>query len=236
MSDPERLARFEGEARVLASLNHPNIGTIFGLEETDGTPALVLELVEGETLSDRVTRTSGPKPSMGDPQRSGLPVSEVVAIARQIVDALEAAHEKGIIHRDLKPVNIKITPDGVVKILDFGLAKVATGDEGDLDLTRSPAVTVGGTLEGVILGTASYMSPEQARGRAVDKRADIWAFGCVLYEMLTGRVAFRGEVLSDVIVSVLERAPDWTVLPPVTPPAIRRVLRRPREGSAAATP
>ena len=166
-SDPERLARFEREARVLASLNHPHIGAIYGLEEADGVRALVLELVEGETLADRIAR--GP-----------IPVRDTLTIARQIADALEAAHEKGIVHRDLKPANIKITPDGVVKVLDFGLAKAASGDAVTADLTQSPTLTVGGTKEGVILGTATYMSPEQATGRPADKRADVWAFGVVL--------------------------------------------------------
>ena len=179
-SNPERLARFEREARVLASLNHPHIGAIYGLEDADGVRALVLELVNGETLADRIAR--GP-----------IPLNDTLTIARQMADALEAAHEKGIVHRDLKPANIKITPDGVVKVLDFGLAKAASGDTALADLTQSPTLTIGGTREGVILGTAAYMSPEQARGRPADKRADVWAFGVVLYEMLTGRPAFAGE-------------------------------------------
>ena len=173
-SDPERLARFEREARLLAALNHPNIGAIYGLENVDGTPALVLELVDGPTLADRLA--SGP-----------LPVPDALRIAGQIADALEAAHEKGIIHRDLKPANIKITPDGIVKVLDFGLAKAASGGGAGSDPSQSPTGSLGGTREGLILGTAAYMSPEQARGQRVDKRTDIWAFGCVLYEMLTGR-------------------------------------------------
>ena len=201
-SDPDRLARFEREARVLASLNHPHIGAIYGLEDADGMRALVLELVHGETLADRIAR--GP-----------IPLNEALTIARQIADALEAAHEKGIVHRDLKPANIKITPDGVVKVLDFGLAKAASGDAAPADLTQSPTLTVGGTREGVILGTAAYMSPEQARGRPADKRADVWAFGVVLYEMLTGRRAFEGETTSDVLAKVIEREPDWTALPAV---------------------
>ena len=212
-SDPERLARFEREARVLASLNHPHIGAIYGLEEADGVRALVLELVEGETLADRIAR--GP-----------IPVNDTLTIARQIADALEAAHEKGIVHRDLKPANIKITPDGVVKVLDFGLAKMAAGDAVAADLTQSPTLTVGGTKEGVILGTATYMSPEQARGRPADKRADVWAFGVVLYEMLTGRRAFEGEAISEVLAKVIEREPDWTALPASTPARLRELLRR----------
>jgi serine/threonine-protein kinase len=179
-SDPERLARFEREARMLATLNHPQIGGIYGVEEADGVLALVLELVEGPTLADRL-------------QRGPLSVTEALTIARQIADALDAAHEKGIIHRDLKPANIKVTPDGIVKVLDFGLAKATTGDGTTADLTQSPTVTVAGTREGIILGTAAYMSPEQARGQRVDKRTDIWAFGCVLFEMITGKPAFAGR-------------------------------------------
>ena len=177
-TDPDRLARFEREARMLASLNHPHIGAIYGFEESDGVRALVLELVEGLTLADRI----------GAGVRSRSP--KRCEIAKQIAEALDAAHERGIVHRDLKPANIKITPDGAVKVLDFGLAKAPVRRRCNADLTQSPTMTVGGTREGVILGTAAYMSPEQARGQAVDKRTDIWAFGCVLYEMLTGRAAF----------------------------------------------
>ena len=180
-ADRERLARFEREARLLASLNHPNIATIHGLEEEDGIRALVMELVEGPTLADRLAK--GP-----------VPVSEALGIARQIADALEAAHDKRIVHRDLKPANIKISPNGV-KVLDFGLAKVTAGEAAGADLTAAPTVSVAGTREGVILGTAAYMSPEQARGWPVDKRTDIWAFGCVLYEMLNKRAAFKGETI-----------------------------------------
>ena len=211
--DPDRLARFEREARVLASLNHPHIGAIYGLEDADGVRALVLELVEGETLADRIAR--GP-----------LPLNDTLSIARQIADAVEAAHEKGIIHRDLKPANIKITPDGVVKVLDFGLAKAATGDASTVDLTQSPTISTGTTREGVILGTAPYMSPEQARGRPADKRADVWAFGVVLYEMLSGQVAFQGDTVSDVIAKVIERDPNWSALPASTPPRLRELLHR----------
>ena len=210
-ADAERLARFTREARLLASLNHPNIGTIHGFEEAEGMRALVLELVEGDTLADRVAR--GP-----------LPIPETLAIARQIADALEAAHDKGVVHRDLKPANIKITPDGVIKVLDFGLAKSDPG--GASELANSPTITVGGTVAGLILGTAAYMSPEQARGRAVDKRTDVWAFGCVLYELLTGRAAFPGETVSDTIGAILNREPDWNQLPRGLPPSVMTLLRR----------
>ena len=198
-NDVERRARFEREARVLATLNHPHIGAIYGLEHAEGVQALVLELVEGETLAERLATGS-------------LSISECLTIGRQIVDALEAAHEKGIVHRDLKPANIKITPNGTVKVLDFGLAKAT-----EPELPHSPAISMDATREGTILGTAAYMSPEQARGQAIDKRTDVWAFGCVLYEMLTGRVAFA---------AVLDREPDWSLLPDKTPPAIRKLLRR----------
>ena len=212
-TDPERRARFEREARLLASLNHPHIGAIYGVEDLDGTPALILEFIDGDTLADRL-------------EREPIAISEALIIARQIADALEAAHEKSIIHRDLKPANIKITPDGVVKVLDFGLAKAASGAASDPDLTQSPAHTIGGTRSGMILGTATYMSPEQARGRPVDKRTDLWAFGCVLYEMLTSRPAFAGETISDTIAGILEGDPDWRALPAATPPSVTRLLQR----------
>jgi eukaryotic-like serine/threonine-protein kinase len=213
--DPDRLARFEREARMLAALNHPNICAIYGLEEADGIRFLVLELVDGVTLARTLEAGA-----------SGLAIPDALAIARQIAEALEAAHEKGIVHRDLKPANVTITHDGVVKVLDFGLAKpVGSGGPG-LDLTQSPTITIGGTGEGVILGTAAYMSPEQARGKTVDKRTDLWAFGCVLYEMLTGRVVFAGDTVSDTIGKILEREPDWSALPASTPSAIRRLLVR----------
>jgi eukaryotic-like serine/threonine-protein kinase len=212
-SDANRLARFEREARLLATLNHPHIGAIYGLEDAAGVRALILELVEGPTLADRLS--GGP-----------LPVREALTIGRQIAEALEAAHEKGVIHRDLKPANIKVTPDGVVKVLDFGLAKAATGDGSTPDLTQSPTVTVGGTRDGIVLGTAAYMSPEQARGQAVDKRGDIWAFGCVLWEMITGRAPFARETMSETLAAILEREPDWSALPPATPESIRRLLTR----------
>jgi eukaryotic-like serine/threonine-protein kinase len=211
--DTDRLARFEREARLLASLNHPHIGAIYGLETIDGSPALVLELVEGETLAERIA--GGP-----------LPVAEARTIAVQIAEALEAAHERGIVHRDLKPANIKITPAGIVKVLDFGLAKAASGDDAGPDLTHSPTVTMGGTRGGVVLGTAAYMSPEQARGRVVDKRTDIWAFGCVLFELITGRSAFVGETVSDTIAKILEREPDWRALARRAPVDVQRIVRR----------
>ena len=217
-SDPERLARFEREARVLAALNHPNIGAIYGLEDMAGSPALVLELVEGETLDEYLARTT-------TPAGGGRPVAEAITRASHIAEALEAAHQKGIIHRDLKPANIKITPDGTLKVLDFGLAKAAA--DGCDQAVRPPArMTDSATHDGVILGTPAYMSPEQAQGRPVDKRTDIWAFGCVLYELLTGTRAFRGDTVADTLASALTREPVWSALPPDTPPAIRTLLRR----------
>jgi serine/threonine protein kinase len=212
-SDPERLARFEREAQMLAALNHSHIGAIYGVEDADGVHALVLELVEGETLAERLRRGS-------------VPVVEALAIARQIADALEAAHERSIVHRDLKPANVKITPDGQVKVLDFGLAKAVVSNTTGPDLSQSPTLTVSNTSEGAILGTAAYMSPEQARGKTVDKRTDIWAYGCVLYELLTGRKAFAGETASDAIAAILEREPDWTKLPATAPAPVPRLLRR----------
>ncbi|HSC27853.1 MAG TPA: serine/threonine-protein kinase, partial [Vicinamibacterales bacterium] len=210
--DAERLSRFEREARVLASLNHPSIAAIYGLEEANDKKFLVMELVSGETLADRIAR--GP-----------IPVDESAAIAKQMVDALEAAHEKGIIHRDLKPANVKITEGGAVKVLDFGLAKACEPDSATASLANSPTV-MQATDQGVILGTAAYMAPEQARGRTVDKRVDIWAFGVVLFEMLAGRQLFSGDTLSDTLAAVLTREPDWTLLPPSTPPGVRRLLSR----------
>ena len=216
-NDPDRLARFSREARVLAALNHPNIDAIYGLEEAEGIRFLVLELVEGKTLAEKLAQVSG---------GTGLPLRSAVGIARQIADALEAAHEKGIVHRDLKPANIKITPDGVVKVLDFGLAKPVDGDGSMPELTNVSVATERGTREGVVMGTAAYMSPEQARGLTVDKRTDIWAFGCVLYEMLTARVTFAGDTISDTIAKILEREADWSALPATTPAHIRRLLLR----------
>ena len=210
-ADPDRLARFTREAQILASLNHPNIAAIHGIEESEGTRALVLELVEGPTLADRISK--GP-----------IPLDEALPIAKQIAEALEAAHEAGVIHRDLKPANIKVREDGTVKVLDFGLAKALAGDEQGADLSQSPTVTAAGTQQGVILGTAAYMSPEQARGKPLDKRTDIWSFGCVLYEVLTGRAAFLGETLSDTLGKILERAPDYGLLPPDTPAVVETLL------------
>jgi serine/threonine-protein kinase len=215
-SDPERLARFRREAQVLASLNHPNIAHVYGLEQSDGVQALVMELVEGPTLADRIAQRL-------------IPVDEALAIAKQIAEALEAAHERGIIHRDLKPANIKLRPDGTVKVLDFGLAKALEPmSAAGMDATASPTITSPAMMTGVgvLLGTAAYMSPEQARGKPVDKRSDIWAFGCVLYEMLTGKRAFEGEEVSDVLASVLAREPDWTLLPSSLSPVLATFLKR----------
>ena len=211
-TDPDRLARFQREAQVLASLNHPGIAAIYGLEETDDTRALVLELVEGPTLADRIAQ--GP-----------IPLDEALPIAKQIAEALEAAHEQGIIHRDLKPANVKVKADGTVKVLDFGLAKALdTAPEGDPSL--SPTLTAAATQMGVIMGTAAYMSPEQAAGQVVDKRSDIWSFGVVLFEVLTGQRMITGETVSHVLASVLKTDPDWALLPANTPGPIRRLLRR----------
>jgi Tol biopolymer transport system component len=212
--DPDRLARFEREAQVLAQLQHPNIASIYGLEESGGVRALVMELVEGEDLAERLKR--GP-----------LPLDEALAVARQIAEALEAAHEKGIVHRDLKPANVKLTPDGKVKVLDFGLARAMDpAGASAAEVQNSPTLTAHPTQAGVLLGTAAYMAPEQARGRPVDRRADIWAFGVVLFEMLTGKRLFDGETVSDVLAAVLTREVDFGLLPPSTPPAVANVLRR----------
>jgi eukaryotic-like serine/threonine-protein kinase len=246
-NDPDRLARFRREAQVLASLNHPNIAAIYGFEDSGSVHALVLELVEGETLADRLAgksrsqRDSGPglkSKVEGLRTATGLPIDEALAIARQIIDALEAAHEQGIIHRDLKPANIKVRDDGTVKVLDFGLAKLAeAGGAGRAEgagraaaaglNTQSPTITTPAmTAAGMILGTAAYMSPEQAKGRPADKRSDIWAFGCVLYEMLTGKRAFDGEDVSDTLANILKSEPDWSSLPQDTPVSLRRLLER----------
>ena len=213
-ADRERMARFSREAQVLASLNHPNIATIHGLEETDGKQALVLELVEGEDLSERI-------------KRGAIPLEESLKIALQMAGALEAAHENGIIHRDLKPANVKITPDGTVKVLDFGLAKAFEPPTGEPDLSQSPtrSLDAAATEMGVVMGTAAYMSPEQARGKPVDKRTDIWAFGVVLYEMLTGKMAFQGEDISLTLAAVMKENPNWEVLPK-TPAPIENLLKR----------
>ena len=208
----ERLARFKREAKVLASLNHPGIAAIYGLEESEGTHYLILELVPGETLAERIAR--GP-----------IPVDEALQIAIQIAEALEEAHEHGIVHRDLKPANIKITPDGKVKVLDFGLAKAFVEESPEGDSSMSPTITRDATRVGVILGTAAYMSPEQAKGKTVDKRADVWAFGAVLYEMLTGKRAFVGEDVSETLARVLTKEPEWDALSPAAPATLRRTLK-----------
>src|SRR5512136_2725680 len=188
--DAERLARFEREAKLLASLNHPNVACIYGLEQADGQPFLVLELVEGQTLAERI-------------KRGRIPLDETLDICRQIAEGLEAAHHKGIIHRDLKPANVKVTPEGKVKILDFGLAKAFQGESSAPDVSKSPTLTEAMTRDGVILGTAAYMSPEQAKGKPVDRRTDIWGFGCILFECLAGKRAFTGEALSEILASIL---------------------------------
>ena len=212
--DADRLARFQREAEVLASLNHPNIAAIYDLEESGGITALVMELVEGDDLSKRIAR-------------GAMPLDEALPIAKQIAEALETAHEQGIIHRDLKPANIKVRGDGAVKVLDFGLAKAMdpAGASGT-NAANSPTLTAHATALGMILGTAAYMAPEQAKGKAVDKRADIWAFGIVFYEMLAGRAAFSGDTVTDIIAAVVTREPDWTALPAATPASIRRLLAR----------
>ena len=212
--DTDRLARFQREAKMLAALNNPNIATIHGLEQSNGTSYLVMELVSGETLAERVKR------------EGAVPVEEALKIGVQIAEALEAAHEKGIIHRDLKPANVKVTPEGRVKVLDFGLAKAYAGDTTDSNPSQSPTLSAVATMQGVLLGTAAYMSPEQARGKAVDKRTDIWAFGCVLYEMLTGKQAFQGEDITDILAAVVRAEPDWNRLPQDTPPIVRMLLLR----------
>ena len=214
-TDAERLARFQREAQMLASLNHPNIAHVYGFEEVDGSKALVMELVEGQTLADRIAQ--GP-----------IPVVEALPIARQIAEALEAAHEQRIIHRDLKPANIKLRPDGAVKVLDFGLAKAMETAPAGIGASQSSTITSPAlmTAVGVLLGTAAYMSPEQARGKPVDKRADIWAFGCVLFEMLTGKRAFASDDVTDTLAFVITREPDWNALPIETPLLLRRLLRR----------
>jgi serine/threonine protein kinase len=212
--DPDRLARFRREAQLLACLSHPHVAVIHGLEELNSEPLLVMELVEGEDLAELLKR--GP-----------VPVDEALEIARQVAGALEEAHEKGIVHRDLKPGNIKLTAGGKVKVLDFGLAKAYAGDPaaGGADSSRSPTLTRAVSATGVILGTAAYMAPEQARGKPVDRRADIWAFGVVLYEMLTGKRLFAGETVSDTLAAVLTREPDWSVLPRAVPATVRALLR-----------
>ncbi len=215
--DSQLLARFRREAQLLAALNHPNIAAIYGLEEAEGKPFLVLELVEGEDLKERL-------------ERGAVPVDEALEIAVQVAEALEEAHNKGVIHRDLKPANVKITPDGKAKVLDFGLAKAWAGDDiggtASAAASESPTLTQAGTVAGVILGTAAYMSPEQARGKRVDKRADVWSFGVVLWEMLTGQALFRGDSVADIMAAVVTKEPDFDAVPATTPRAVRRLLAR----------
>ena len=212
-SDAQRMARFEREAKVLASLNHPNIAVLYGFEESNGTRALVMELVDGPMLAERI-------------KQGALALEEALPIAKQIAEALEYPHERGIIHRDLKPSNVKLTADGQVKLLDFGLAKALEGETSEEELQNSPTLSAAATRAGVMLGTAAYMAPEQARGKRVDRRADIWAFGCVLYEMLTGQGAFNGETTSDILACVIRAEPDWSSMSASVPPRLRELLRR----------
>ena len=213
VNDPERLSRFQREARMLAALNHPNIATIYGFEQSDGVQYLVMELVPGQTLAERV-------------KKGVLPLEEALKIGGQIAEGLEAAHEQGVIHRDLKPANVKVTPEGRVKVLDFGLAKAFADEPGAEDDANAPTLSALPTMPGVIMGTPAYMSPEQARGGRMDKRTDIWAFGCVLYEMMTGKQAFGGRTSQDQMAAVLVREIDWNALPPAIPGKIRDLLRR----------
>ncbi|HEX8713891.1 MAG TPA: protein kinase, partial [Terracidiphilus sp.] len=254
--DPYRMARFEREAQLLASLNHPRIAAIYGLEESGSTRALVMELVEGPTLAERIGRapvSAKPKAASASPgqaaagsgsksgsksgaksgsgsggggRKAAIAVDEALPTAQQVAEALEYAHEHGVVHRDLKPANIKVTPDGDVKVLDFGLAKAMAPEDASGDISNSPTLSLAMTQAGLIIGTAAYMSPEQAKGKPVDRRADIWAFGCVLYEMLTGQKAFEGDTVSDILASVIKSEPDWTALPRTTPHSIQRLIRR----------
>jgi serine/threonine-protein kinase len=212
--DHDRMARFAREAHVLASLNHPNIAAIYGVEESGERRALVLELIEGQTLAERMAK-------------GAIPLEDALKIALQIAQALEAAHEKNMVHRDLKPANVKVTPEGLVKVLDFGLAKAMEEQQTDpLVLSQSPTLSLAATGAGIILGTAGYMAPEQARGKRADGRADIWAFGVILFEMLAGVRAFDGETVSDILARILEREPAWDRLPPLTPIEVRRLIQR----------
>src|SRR6202162_3840719 len=211
--DTQRMPRFEREAKVLASLNHPNIAAIYGLEESGPIRALVMELVEGPTLAERIA--AGP-----------VPVDETLPIAKQVADAVEYAHDKNVIHRDLKPANIKVTAEGMVKVLDFGLAKAMSDEPSAVDISNSPTLSMAATRQGVILGTAAYMSPEQAKGKTADRRADVWAFGVVLFELLAGKQAFQGDDVTEVLAAVVMKEPAFDALPAKTPPAIRSLLRR----------
>jgi eukaryotic-like serine/threonine-protein kinase len=231
--DAERMARFRREAQVLASLNHPNIAAIYGFEDSGGAHALVMELVEGPTLAERIGRPNGSSVSTAMKSfrtravaKGALALDEALPIAKQMCEALEYAHERGIVHRDLKPANVKVTTDDAVKVLDFGLAKAIEGDASSMDMANSPTLSRMATQAGIILGTAAYMSPEQAKGKAVDRRADIWAFGCVLYEMLTGKMAFHGETVSDTLAAVIRDEPDWSLLPAETPARVQVLLQR----------
>ena len=224
LADPERVARFEREARILAGLNHTNIATLYGVERQGGALALVMELVDGGTLHEHLQQAgSGP----------GLPLAEVIGISRQIVEALDAAHEKGVVHRDLKPANIKLTPDGLVKVLDFGLAKAVVAESGQHQ-TETRTISPAETRPQTVMGTAAYMSPEQARGLALDRRTDIWAFGCILYDMLAGQPAFARNTSSDTIAAVLTSEIEWSALPADLPPAMRQLVGRCLERSTKA--
>jgi len=218
-ADPDRLARLEREAQVLASLNHPNIAQIYGLEQIGAAGCIVMELVEGETVADRLK--SGP-----------MPLDEVLGVAKQIAEALAAAHERGIVHRDLKPANIKLTPNGMVKVLDFGLAKILAPKTTDSDPSMLPT-KMSGSVMGMIVGTAAYMSPEQARGKEVDPRTDIWAFGCVLFEMLSGHLTFEAETVTDMFARIVTGQPDFNLLPASTPQSMRLLLQTTLEKNAA---
>jgi serine/threonine protein kinase len=213
VQDTQLMSRFRREAQVLASLNHNNIASIYGLEDSAGVRALVMELVEGPTLADRI-------------REGAIPLEEALPIGKQIAEALEYAHEHGVVHRDLKPANIKVTHDGKVKVLDFGMAKALQGDAGPRDISNSPTITSESTKAGIILGTAAYMSPEQAKGKAVDRRADIWSFGVVLFEMLSGRQMYVGETAADIMAAVVRAEPEWSMLPKKLPRPVRELLQR----------
>ena len=213
LQDTQLMSRFRREAQVLASLNHNNIASIYGLEDSAGVRALVMELVEGPTLADRI-------------REGAIPLEEALPIGKQIAEALEYAHEHGVVHRDLKPANIKVTHDAKVKVLDFGLAKALQGDAGPRDISNSPTITSESTKAGIILGTAAYMSPEQAKGKAVDRRADIWSFGVVLFEMLSGRQMYVGETAADIMAAVVRAEPEWSMLPKKLPRPVRELLQR----------